>query len=140
MWKVAFVAGHLHVLLIHFHLSQQILRLLSDVYQEFSYELLLNIGTYYVYITAFAMSNLQTVVANRVTQDTFLSHKRIWIHNFHIPFFFTFFCFSKWIRICNLCLLSLFLLSWDLKKVPCIALLSTANFEQVIIISHFANF
>ena len=27
-----------------------------------------------------------------------------------------------------------------LKKVPWIALLSTANFEQVIIISHFANF
>ena len=29
---------------------------------------------------------------------------------------------------------------WDLRKVPWIALLSTANFEQVIIISHFANF
>ena len=28
----------------------------------------------------------------------------------------------------------------DLKKVPWIALLCTANFEQVIIISHFANF
>ena len=27
-----------------------------------------------------------------------------------------------------------------LKKVPWIALLRTANFEQVIIISHFANF
>ena len=27
-----------------------------------------------------------------------------------------------------------------LKKVPWIAFLSTANFEQVIIISHFANF
>ena len=39
-----------------------------------------------------------------------------------------------------MCLLSLFLLSWDLKKVVWIALLSTANFEQVIIISHFANF
>ena len=29
---------------------------------------------------------------------------------------------------------------WDLKKVPWIALLCTANFEQVIIISLFANF
>ena len=65
-------------------------KLLSDVYQEFSYELLLNIGTYYVYITAFAMSNLQTVVANRATQDAFLSHKRIWIHNFHVLFFLLF--------------------------------------------------
>ena len=39
-----------------------------------------------------------------------------------------------------MCHLSLFLLSWDLKKVPWIALLSTANFEQVITIIHFANF
>ena len=39
-----------------------------------------------------------------------------------------------------MCLFSLFLLSWDLKKVPWIALLSTANFEQVITIIHFANF
>ena len=39
-----------------------------------------------------------------------------------------------------MCRLSLFLLSWDLKKVPWIALLSTANFEQVITIIHFANF
>ena len=29
---------------------------------------------------------------------------------------------------------------WDLKKVSWIALLSTANFEQVIIINYFANF
>ena len=40
----------------------------------------------------------------------------------------------------NLCLLSLFLLFWDLKKVPWIALLRTANFEQVIIINYFASF
>ena len=90
-------------------------------------------------------------MANRATQDTFLSHKRIWIHNFHIPFFLLFcdlkkchwllffcHCFSQINK--NLCLFSLFLLFWDLKKVPWIALLSTANFEQVIIISHFANF
>ena len=36
--------------------------------------------------------------------------------------------------------MSLFLHFWDLKKVPWIALLSTANFEKVIIICHFATF
>ena len=87
------------------------------------------------------------VVANRATQDIFLSHKRIWISNFYIPFFYFFWdlknamdcfichCFSQINK--NLCLLCLFLLFWDLKKAPWIALLSTANFEQVIIISHF---
>ena len=35
-------------------------RLLSDVYHEFSYELLFNIGMYYVYFIVFTLSRLPT--------------------------------------------------------------------------------
>ena len=35
------------------------------------------------------------VVANRATEDTFLSHKRIRIRNFHIPVVFTFLRLKK---------------------------------------------